>query len=404
MQDMTLSQIWVYPVKACQGIQLAETGQQWNVTSTGFELDRQWCVIDSLGKRHAKCEALSQRKCKLLATITVKISEDGTMLLLGAPGMAELAVPVAEDQYLSNEDVEVHCAGKSTTTAGSWHLSSMMGKNAGHEAEEWLTNYLNSADDFLNGRGIPATKYTLVRSLKGRSMMEYNREFPILEKMDSDEDYAARFKGNETRFQDFAPFLLISADSCDWLIEKMNSNRDVYSEAPARPSIVVKGTKRAWDEENWKEFTIGNVRFRKIKECPRCTVPCKQQVGAKAGDFIFEDSKLKPTKTLKTHFPEKDGDEEWGSWRGPFFGVYVGHGGQPGALKIGDKIEVNKETVWDSHKSPLRDFVVANKVAIATSSFAMAALILGAAFVWGKGGRSGSSESTSSSSPSVKGS
>jgi hypothetical protein len=53
---------------------------------------------------------------------------------------------------------------------------------------------------------------------------------------------------------------------------KMQSDRGVYTEAPARPSIVIAGTKGAWDEENWSEFTVGGMQFRKIKECPRCTV------------------------------------------------------------------------------------------------------------------------------------
>jgi hypothetical protein len=88
----------------------------------------------------------------------------------------------------------------------------------------------------------------------------------------------------------------------------------------------------------------------------------------KAGEYIFskkDGGMLKPTMTLKNSFPDKDGDEEWGSWKGAFFGVYVGHGGQAGTLKVGDKIEVQVETTWDAHKTPLKDFFNDHKVAIA---------------------------------------
>ena len=141
---------------------------------------------------------------------------------------------VSDKDYLNSDDVEIKCAGKSTTTAGSWELASMVGKDAGSNAEKWLTQYLNAKDTLPNTLKKPEATYKLVRSMQGRRMVDYNREFPILEKIDTDPEYAKRFDGNEARFQDFAPFLMVSADSLDWLNEKVEH---CWSYCPSRIRI-----------------------------------------------------------------------------------------------------------------------------------------------------------------------
>ncbi len=68
-KQITVSEIWIYPIKSCKGIKL----QSSKVVKTGFKYDRQFMLIDD------RSAFVSQRKygnfCKM-ALIEQKINED----------------------------------------------------------------------------------------------------------------------------------------------------------------------------------------------------------------------------------------------------------------------------------------------------------------------------------------
>ena len=85
----------------------------------------------------------------------------------------------------------------------------------------------------------------------------------------------------------FAPVVTLSTSlTCLNLSNPHNGTR--YPISSFRGNIVVAGLPAAWDEEEWAEFVVGNadngVKFRSIKECPRCTVPGRNQ---ETGEFHF---------------------------------------------------------------------------------------------------------------------
>ena len=89
------------------------------------------------------------------------------------------------------------------------------------------------------------------------------------------------------------------------------------------------------------------LTLHKIKECPRCTVPCRD---GHSGGFVFPTEKLMLWKVLKAAFPAKFSDPQWGTWAGAFFGVYFGHAGVVGGtIRVGDAIVVDEKTRWDAH-------------------------------------------------------
>ena len=108
---MEITALWVYPIKACQGmsVQSAET-----TATGGFKLDREWCVVDLRGDRYPEREYISQRKLEQMATIAPALSADGASMTVTAPGMEPLVIPVAEEAYEANEAITVKCCGLST--------------------------------------------------------------------------------------------------------------------------------------------------------------------------------------------------------------------------------------------------------------------------------------------------
>ena len=115
-----VSSLFVYPVKACQGTQLQEA----ELTTAGtLKYDREWCVVDAHGIRYPKMQALSQRLCPVLASISVSLDVNAARMTLGAPGMDPHDISLLLPGVCSASGaLEVDCSGASTTSAGSWSL------------------------------------------------------------------------------------------------------------------------------------------------------------------------------------------------------------------------------------------------------------------------------------------
>eukprot|EP01063_Lacrimia_lanifica_P032787 TRINITY_DN5663_c0_g2_i1.p1 TRINITY_DN5663_c0_g2~~TRINITY_DN5663_c0_g2_i1.p1 ORF type:complete len:411 (+),score=161.14 TRINITY_DN5663_c0_g2_i1:104-1234(+) len=348
-----LAELWVYPVKSCRGTQISSS----ELVKSGLALDRQWCIVDVEGTRYIKMEYLSQRKMPCLATIDVEMKLDEGRLVLKAEGMEDLKVPIREEAYKNEEDVEVSCSGMSTTDPenASWCLGTIKGKSAGRKAADWCTQYLNGAD--VEKKNRKPARYMLVRMnvASTRTMRDYTHN--NLEGTHLPRAQMHKFRVGEndgTSFQDFAPFLLVSRNSLEAANRAMGTTG--YPITPARASLVVDGAV-PWEEEDWAEFAIGPIRFHKIKECPRCSIPCRNQ---ETGGFVFQKGQfngvkgtsLEFTKVLDKMFPWKKNDEEWGKWKAPVFGVYVGHDGASGTLEVGMKVEVTKRVERPSTCGP----------------------------------------------------
>jgi len=76
-----------------------------------------------------------------------------------------------------------------------------------------------------------------------------------------------------TAFADSGPYLLVTEKSFSVIKAKLpaESKVDIIR---FRPNIVVGGTRKAWDEDDWKEISIGEAgRFFVVARCPRCLLP-----------------------------------------------------------------------------------------------------------------------------------
>jgi uncharacterized protein YcbX len=76
-----------------------------------------------------------------------------------------------------------------------------------------------------------------------------------------------------TAFADSGPYLLVTTKSFTDIQDRLPpaSKIDVIR---FRPNIVVSGTRKAWDEDDWKEISIGDAgTFFVVSRCPRCLLP-----------------------------------------------------------------------------------------------------------------------------------
>lgn len=125
-------------------------------------------------------------------------------------------------------------------------------------------------------------------------------------------------KGQFVSFADGFPFLLVGQASLDDLNSRLQQPVPMNR---FRPNFVFSGG-LPFEEDQWRDFTIGGVPFRGVKPCARCAIiTTDQQTGFRG---------VEPTKTLATF--RKDGNKI-------LFGqnvVWLGSG--DAAVNIGDEL------------------------------------------------------------------
>lgn len=218
-----VQQLFVYPVKSCAGVALAEAV----LTPAGLAGDREYLVIDAHG------EFLSQRSHPRMALIRPQIAAAG--LVLHAPGMPALAV--------TGE------AAGAPRPVRVWD-DTVLGLPMGPVAAQWLSAFL----------GEPCTLVRFDPSVRRLSSLRWTRgrEAPNL-------------------FSDGYPLLVVTEAAQ----QALNHRLQQAGHAPVgverfRPNLVVGGWE-AHDEDRVADLHIaaegGAATLALVKPCARCPIP-----------------------------------------------------------------------------------------------------------------------------------
>jgi uncharacterized protein len=127
-----VSELWIYPIKSCQGISVKSA----LIGRRGFAFDRIFMIIDRDGK------FVSQRTEPKLALVAVKMDEKSHSLLITAPGMPTTLVIDLHSQNSSGENV-IECTIWGAVCTASLHSC----------GSEWFSEFLKApADSFRLAR------------------------------------------------------------------------------------------------------------------------------------------------------------------------------------------------------------------------------------------------------------
>jgi uncharacterized protein YcbX len=213
-ENVTLSGLYVYPIKSCAGISL----QSAELCATGLRHDRRWMLVDETG------EFMSQRAHPRMALISVRLSAGH--LVVTAPGMPGLKIPLRQD---NGSAIDVHVFGDTNR-----------GALVGGEADRWFGEFLEFSCRLVRK---PDDDPRLVDSSFAQS-------------------------GDQVGFADGFPFLLVSEAS----LEDLNGRlEDALPMNRFRPNFVIKGC-RPHAEDGWSGIRIGGVPYRVAEPCPRCAI------------------------------------------------------------------------------------------------------------------------------------
>lgn len=268
-----LAQLNFYPIKGCRGIALTAA----ELTATGLELDgvgdREWVVADADG------EFLSQRELPRMALIETRI-EHG-MLILKAPGMLRLDVPLASE----GDVVQVRV----------WN-DTLAAVTQGDLTDAWFSNFLGQPCRLL--RFDPEERRHSNRTYTGAAQSPY-------------------------KFADAFSILVTSRASLDDLNQRLAAKGEpAVGMERFRANLVLDGID-AFEEDYIDEIAIGDVRLRVVKPCVRCTVPSVDPVTGTQG--------VEPGDTLATYRNmEKAGGVSFG-----VNAIVV----STGTLRVGDAVE-----------------------------------------------------------------
>lgn len=253
---LQVASLHVYPIKSLGGFAVKEA----RTTARGFEHDRRWMLVDGDGV------FITQREVPMMATLHCSPMPDGFRVTDTREG-GTIDLPWSIDQGASrrarvwSDEVDV--------------VHAPVGVSA------WFADRLGITCSLVH--------------------MPESTERPI------NPTYAQGI----TALNDGYPYLIISQASLADLDQRITANGHMVTWPHGhmndwphghmerfRPSIVIEGGE-AYQEDGWKEISIGSARFRLVKPCSRCAITTTDQRTGERGK--------EPLRTLATY--RKQGNE-----------------------------------------------------------------------------------------------
>jgi uncharacterized protein len=220
--ELELTRLFVYPIKSVRGIELTEA----QVLERGLEHDRRFMLVDGGGN------LVTSRQHPKLLTVSTALS--GENLIVNAPGMPELRLPL-----------EVQGEERRVRVWFDW----MPGLVVGDGASGWFSEFLR----------VPVRLVWMPEHSERRMNPE--------------------FGPSRLSFADGNPFHLVSESSIADLEDRVGAAVGVER---FRPNLVVRGA-QAYAEDRWTRVTFGSLEFKVHEPCARCMVvnlePTTGQIG-----------------------------------------------------------------------------------------------------------------------------
>ncbi|NUO02486.1 MAG: MOSC domain-containing protein [Saprospiraceae bacterium] len=267
---MKLTALYLYPVKSMGGISLQEATAE----KRGLQYDRRWMLTDREGM------FLSQRELPEMALLQPAIENGHLIIRHQSKPLEPLHIPLDPVGYGAPCTVRVW-----EDTCAAVHV--------GEHADAWFGKALNAPCHLV---------YMPDSSIRPVSP-----------------DYA--LPGDMVSFADGYPFLIIGEPSMAYLNSKLETPLSIRR---FRPNFVFSGNV-PHEEDEWKSFSIGSVRFRGTKPCGRCQIPAIDQ------ETLIQGKE--PTATLAKY-------RRFG--HAINFGMNVCLNGAPGIVRVGEEVVVEE--------------------------------------------------------------
>ena len=234
-----LSEIWIYPIKSLPGFRVRSA----RVLEKGLEGDRRMMLVDDENR------FLTQRELTKMALFNVSIDHGFVMI---SHRINKNLHPITIDATQPISNPAIACAIWDDTV----------------EAHEMNAMYSKWFSDALG--------------INCRLML-----FPEQNERRVDVKYVAEEK--QTSLSDGYPYLVIGQESLKDISKRVGESLTIRR---FRPNFLFEGG-AAYEEDTWRNFHIGSVKFRGVKSCGRCVLTTVDPDTGEKG--------VEPLKTLASY-------------------------------------------------------------------------------------------------------
>lgn len=240
MNNLILSEIWIYPVKSLGGIRLEKA----RAYGKGLQYDRRWMLIDQDGI------AMTQRVYPEMALFKTGISD----------GVLSLTFIKGEEVISSNGFDLSHPSAENGTIAKVWD-DQVTVMEVDPDVSKWFSHHLKTTCKLVG--------------------------FPEENPRTVDPKYS--LNDENVSLADAYPFLLTGQSSLDDLNKRLGQPVPMNR---FRPNFVFAGGE-PFQEDQWRNLSIGTIPFVAVKKSDRCVLTTVNQDTAEKG--------AEPLRTLSTY-------------------------------------------------------------------------------------------------------
>ncbi len=235
LKQLVLSEIWIYPVKSLAGIRVSSS----KVMGKGLQYDRRFMIVDEGGL------CMTQRVYPKMALFKVSMANEKITVTHKGESISFPAIPSSTQNA---KPVQI------------WD-DLVMANEVSFDTSQWFSERLDQP-----------CKLVFFPEENPRAV-----------------DVQYKVNDEHVGFADAYPLLIIGQSSLDdlnkRLAEPLPMNR-------FRPNLVFKGGD-PYEEDKWRNFSVGKTRFIAVKPCARCVLTTvNQDTGVKG---------VEPLKTLATY-------------------------------------------------------------------------------------------------------
>ncbi|AYB31284.1 MOSC domain-containing protein [Chryseolinea soli] len=225
MSRLTLSEIWIYPIKSLGGISLTQA----RVMKKGLQYDRRWMLVDDAGV------FLTQRVHPIMALFKTSIDDTNLTVRFQEHTLQLSLAPTYDPNPL---------------TVTIWD-DTVTAHEVNPEISTWFSRHVGMSCRLVY--------------------------FPEENARQVDLKYSPA--GNHVSLADAYPLLIIGQSSLDDLNQRMQAPLPMNR---FRPNLVFTGGE-PYEEDTWRDFAVGTTRFVGVKPCARCALPTINQDTAEKG-------------------------------------------------------------------------------------------------------------------------
>jgi uncharacterized protein len=230
MKELRLSEIWIYPVKSLGGIPLTSA----RVMEKGLLHDRRWMLVDEQGT------FMTQRIYPQMALFRTAINGDTLTITKINPATAQ--PPVSFSLTASPLGEQLH--------SKVWD-DEVVVTEVSDKVSQWFTTQLGMRCRLVS--------------------------FPEKNPRPVNPGYS--LNNEQVGLADAYPFMIIGQSSLNDLNARLQQALPMNR---FRPNFVFTGGE-PFEEDTWKNFTIGRNRFAGVKPCDRCVLTTVNQDTAEKG-------------------------------------------------------------------------------------------------------------------------